>query len=405
MQFCTAMSKNRYIAIRNQADSDTLELYFLDVIADNYDWYYGSSSKVQEIIDKVNSYKPSKIKVIIDSEGGDAPTGLAIYNFLKRCDAKVEVEILGLAASIASVIAMAANKGKLRIARNAFIMIHKAEGLAWGTSEEMRRNADLVDKYTSQIVDIYSQRTGKTTEEINALIESGDYWMAGEEAVAMGFADETFNDTPNLQIAARLDPSMYKNIPAQIRAQMKPSSDNPELDSKTFLTNQFQDMKKFFSDLGQTILNSLKGVKPAENNDHTVLMNSIGTAVSESFNTAAESMETAVDEAISNSLKKPEVLTAVSNEVAKNIPGVDFTKDGPAKTALDTAITNALQSVDFTKEGPLKKAFDTAVTNAVDSAIKTKVEEMEKEITNLKAGKTNPGKQEENQPQPIGSFN
>jgi ATP-dependent Clp endopeptidase proteolytic subunit ClpP len=222
------MKKDRYIAIRNQADSDTLELYFLDVIQDNYDWYTGSSSKVQEIIDKVNYYKPSKIKVIIDSEGGDASTGIAIYNFLKRCDAKVEVEILGLAASIASVIAMAANKGKLRIARNAFIMIHKAEGASWGTSEEMRRYADLVDLYTSQIVDIYSQRTGKPVEEINTLIESGDYWMAGEEAVAQGFADETFNDTPNLQIAARLDPSKYTNIPAQIRAQMKPSSEETE---------------------------------------------------------------------------------------------------------------------------------------------------------------------------------
>lgn len=400
MQFYPAMKKDRYIAIRNQAADDILEIFFLDVIADTYDWYEGSSSPVQTLIDKVNYYKPSRIKVTIDSEGGDAQKGIAIYNFLKRCDAKIEVEIIGLAASIASVIAMAANKGKLRIARNAFIMIHKAEGACWGTSEEMRIYADLVDKYTGQIVDIYSQRTGKSVEEINTLIENGDYWMTGEEAVSMGFADETFNDTPNLQIAARLDPALYKNIPEKIRAQMKPKNGEGN-DEPNFFTKQKEEMKKFFSDLATEIKNAFKGQKP-EGNEH---ITNLGDTVSAVFANAAEKIDASVEEAVTNGLKKPEVINQVSEEVKKAIKpeSVDFTQEGP-KNALGEAVKNAISGMSFTEDGPLKKAFDEAVTNSVDAAVKAKTEELQKEITALKGNRSTTGSTE-NPSMPIGGFN
>lgn len=379
------MKKDRFIAIRNQASDETLELYFLDVIADTYDWYTGPTSKVQEIIDKVNFYKPSKIKVIIDSEGGDAPTGLAIYNFLKRCDAKVEVEILGLAASIASVIAFAANKGKLRIARNAFMMIHKAEGVCWGTSEEMRKNADLVDKYTSQIVDIYSQRTGKTVDEINTLIESGDYWMAGEEAVAQGFADETFNDTPNLQIAARLDPNVYKNIPAQIRAQVKPSPDESEKITESFIQNQFDSMKKFFTE----IVNAIRGVKPSE--DAAVsITNQIADAVATPFEKLADEIETTVTNKVKEATGET-LVTTVTNKVNEGITAsLDFSKDGPAKTAIEAAVKVAVEAA--------AKGYDTKIAE-LEKANK----DLETEITNMKGKEHNP-KNEGGGTEPVGSF-
>lgn len=409
------MKKERFIAIRNQADSNTLELYFLDIIADTYDWYFGHSSKVQEIIDKVNYYKPSKIKCIIDSEGGDAQVGMSIYNFLKRCDAKVEVEILGLAGSIASVIAMAANKGKLRIARNAFMMIHKAEGGCYGTAEEMRQGAALVDMYTGQIVDIYSQRTGKTAEEINTLMSDGDYWMTGEDAVAQGFADETFNDTPNLQIAARLDKSKYKHIPASILAQMKPGSDKPE-ESKTFIQNQFDDMKKYFTN----IVNAIRGVKPDEK---TPITNQIAEAITKPFDELGDQLDKEIKEKV-EAATGDELVTKVTNKVNESIKPVDFAVEGPAKVALDAAITNALAGLDFAKPGPAKTALDTAVTNLVktavenavkpgtdgktqvDDLVKVAVENATKELQNdlkvIKGGKVET--KIENVPKQIGTF-
>jgi ATP-dependent protease ClpP protease subunit len=384
-RFTSQMKKERFIAIKNQADSSTLELYFLDVIADNYDWWTGaSSSKVQEIIDKVNAYNPSKILCIVDSEGGDAQVALSVYNFLKRCNARVETDIIGLACSAATVFPMASNKGKLRIARNAFMMIHKAQGVVYGTSDEIRKGADLVDMYTGQIVDIYSQRTGKTVDEINALMESGDFWMTGEEAVALGFADETFNDTPNLQVAARLSSTEYKNLPAKIRAQVQQSSEADE--QKTFISQQFENMKNFFSG----VMNAVRGVKPEEGK---VITNQIADAMAPELEKVGDEIE-----------------ATITNKVTETMAGETVNK------AIALQVTNAVnQSVDFGKEGAAKTALDTAVKNAVDAAVapfKEKVDALEKskgeletEITNLKGKPTNSGgASEENTPKVVGKF-
>jgi ATP-dependent protease ClpP protease subunit len=387
------MSKQKFIAIRNQADSNTLELFFLDVIQDSFDWWTGMmTSKVQEIIDKVNFFKPSKIKVIIDSEGGDAQTGLSIYNFLLRCDAKVEVEIIGLAGSIASVIAMAANKGKLRIARNAFMMIHKAEGGVWGPSDEIRKGADLVDLYTSQIVDIYAQRTGKSIDDINALIANGDFWMAGEEAVTQGFADETFNDvTQNLQIAARLDRTIYKNIPATVLAQLNPETD-PE-DSKTFLQTQFDEMKKFFTE----VVNAIRGVKPV---DGTPITNQIADAVTAPFEKLADEIETTVSNKVNEVVASKPVNDAIATQVTNAVTAaVDFSKDGAGKTAIEAAVKVAVDALTTDMTGKLN------AMELVNAGLKKKNDELELEITNIKGGKSNSKKEDDNTPAPVGTWN
>lgn len=376
------MSKNKFVAIRNQADSTTLELYFLDVIQDTYDWWTGMEfSKVQEIIDKVNAYRPSKILCYIDSVGGNAQVGLSIYNFLKRYNVKVEVEIIGLAGSIASVVAMAANKGKLRIAKNAFMMIHKAQGVVCGNSDEIRQGADLVDLYTTQCVDIYSQRTGKTVDEINTLIANGDYWMAGEDAVAQGFCDETFNDVaPNLQIAARLDPDVYKNIPAQFRAQLKPLAEPAADDQKTFFQNQFVEMKKFFTE----IVNSIKGVKPEEGK---IITNQIADAVTLPFEKLADEIE-----------------NTITNQVTEVVGGKTVNE------AIQLQVTNALTA---SLEPAVNKAVETATSalttrmtglEEINATLVQRNKDLETEITNMKGGKSTPSTGDANAPQPVGKF-
>lgn len=387
------MSKQKFIAIRNQADSSTLELFFLDIIQDSYDWWTGMmTSKVQEIIDKVNYYKPAKIKCVIDSEGGHAQTGMSIYNFLKRCDAKVEVEIIGLAGSIASVIAMAANKGKLRIAKNAFMMIHKAEGICYGTSDEIRKGADLVDLYTSQIVDIYSQRTGKTVDEINKLIANGDYWMAGEDCVTQGFADETFNEvTNNLQIAARLDTNVYKNIPALIRAQLNTEPETPP-DSKTFFQQQFDDMKKFFTE----IVNAIKGVKPEEGKTIT---NQIADAVTVPFENLATEIETTVTNKVNEGIAGKGVTDAIALQVTNAVTAaIDFSKEGPGKTAIEAAVKVAVDALTTDLNGKI-----TALQTE-NADLKKKNGELETDITNMKGNKSRPNS-EDNAPKPVGAWN
>lgn len=337
-------------------------------------------SKVQQIIEQVNAFKPSKIVCFIDSEGGDAQTGMSIYNFLKLYQAKVEVRIIGLAGSIASVIAMAANKGKLFIAKNGFMMIHKAEGMAWGTGEELRAAADLVDLYTGQIVDIYSQRTGKTTDEVNALIAGGDYWMSGADAVTQGFADDTFNDvTDNLNIAARLDLDVYKNLPVAIRAQLNkpPVEENPGGDSQLEIT-------KIMKNFGEAIVNLFKNHKPATGApDHSAVLNQ----VAEIMKPGLDEFSTDVDNRIAEATKpetiaaaiKPETLTAAATEVVNKI---NFS-EGTPKAAIDTAVTNHITAqLQATGDNPIKTFISNLVTEAT-AGWKTKATELENQLTGL----------------------
>jgi ATP-dependent Clp endopeptidase proteolytic subunit ClpP len=377
------MKKTHFVAIRNLADSSTLELYFLDIIQDTYDWWTGMQiSKVQEIIDQVNTYKPSKIVCFIDSVGGDAQTGMSIYNFLKLYNAKIEVRIIGLAASIAAIIACAASKGKLFIARNGFMMIHKAEGMAWGTSDELRQAAELVDKYTGQCADILSQRTGKTVDEINGLMAEGDYWMTGQEAKDQGFCDDTFNDVEVVNIAARLDSGQFEKIPARIRAQMKPAAGD---DNKTFFETQFTEMKKFFTE----IVNAIRGVKPEDGKNIT---NQIADAVTVPFENVAAEIETSITNKVTEVVAGEAVNVSITEKVNSAITlATDFSKDGPAKTALDAAVKVAVENA--------TKDYTTKITS-----LETAKTELERDITALK-GKKSVTNENEGEIKPIGKWN
>lgn len=129
----------------------------------------------------------SQINLRIHSPGGDVFAGMAIYNTLKAHPARVDVYIDGLAASMASVIAMAGDK--VYMPTNAMMMIHKPWGAQGGDADDMRRYADLLDKVEGTLVQAYVSKTGKSAEEIHALLKD-ETWMDGSEAVAAGFADQ-----------------------------------------------------------------------------------------------------------------------------------------------------------------------------------------------------------------------
>ncbi|WP_445677595.1 ClpP-like prohead protease/major capsid protein fusion protein [Pseudomonas putida] len=129
----------------------------------------------------------SQINLHVHSPGGDVFEGMAMYNLLRNHPARVEGTVDGLAASMGSVILMAADV--IRIPENAMIMVHKPWGIQGGDADEMRRYADLLDKVEDSLVAAYTNKTGKTADEIKALL-SAETWMTGAEAVELGFADE-----------------------------------------------------------------------------------------------------------------------------------------------------------------------------------------------------------------------
>ena len=149
------------------------------------------------------------IHVRINSPGGDVFDGVAIYNLLAQHAAKVIVHVDGLAASIASVIAMAGDE--IHLAENALMMIHDPWGSIGGSATEMRAMADLLDTVAATIVTTYAARTGRDAEDIRALM-AAETWMDAAEALDQGFADLV---TEAKRMAAKFDPKAFgfKNTP------------------------------------------------------------------------------------------------------------------------------------------------------------------------------------------------
>jgi len=138
----------------------------------------------------------------INSEGGSVFDGVTIYNALKQHPAAIEVRVEGMAASIASVIAMAGDE--IIMSKGAMMMIHGPAQSLCGkyNSEAMKRQAEMLDQVASSISTIYEARSGNSAEEMTALM-STDTYLSADEAVSKGFADKVGNEQ---KIAASLTP-------------------------------------------------------------------------------------------------------------------------------------------------------------------------------------------------------
>lgn len=163
--------------LKAAADKTTVLSIFDDIGA------YGVSAK--SFLNDLRTVTTDEVDVEINSPGGDVFAGLAIYNGLRASGKKINVKVLGLAASAASLVAMAGDT--IEMPENAFMMIHNPWGFAMGGADEMRNTADVLDKISTGLVSTYAKRTGKSAEEITALLDA-ETWMTAQEAVDAGFA-------------------------------------------------------------------------------------------------------------------------------------------------------------------------------------------------------------------------
>jgi len=128
-----------------------------------------------------------ELKVYINSPGGDVFAGQAIYSMLSRYQAQVTVYVDGLAASAASLIAMAGDR--VIMPRNAMMMIHNPWTYAWGDANAFLQIAAELEKIREAMIPVYQAKTGLTKDEISKLLDA-ETWMTASEAVELGFADE-----------------------------------------------------------------------------------------------------------------------------------------------------------------------------------------------------------------------
>ena len=151
-----------------------------------YDYWDDSGVTAKRISAALRSLDGADVVVNINSPGGDVFEGLAIYNLLREYKGHVTVRVLGVAASAASFIAMAADE--IQIARAGFFMIHNAWTGLWGNRNDLRETADFLEQIDDTIADIYHVRSGLSMDELKA-DKDKERWINGRDAIDSGFAD------------------------------------------------------------------------------------------------------------------------------------------------------------------------------------------------------------------------
>lgn len=180
------MSRNWYsIEAKDDGNESSADIYIFDYIG-----YWDISAR--RFINELKALDVDKINLHINSPGGLVFDGIAIQNSLKHHKAKVTVYIDGLAASIASVIALAGDE--VRIADNAYVMIHNPASIVWGEAKDMLKEAEVLNKIADGIAGDYSRKMGVTPAEAREMMDEETWWL-GQEAVDSGFADLTFTGT------------------------------------------------------------------------------------------------------------------------------------------------------------------------------------------------------------------
>ena len=177
------MGKQFWRFVKNEAGDSEL---FLEGVIAQESWFDDEVTPKQ-FREQLDSH-PGNITVRINSPGGDAFAGVQIYNMLKDRKDTVTMLVDGLAASAASVVAMAGDK--IVMNTGSMMMIHKASTMAWGNEEEMQEVIEMLKKVDDNLISIYIARTGKSEAEVKELLAGQGTWMTAEEAVELGFADE-----------------------------------------------------------------------------------------------------------------------------------------------------------------------------------------------------------------------
>ena len=222
------MQKN--FSIKNLSD-EAAEIKIFGEIGEGW---FGDGVTLDSVKTQLEGIKAKKINVLISSLGGDVNHALAIHDILKMSNAEITTEIVGATASSGTIIAMAGKERKM--SNNALFLSHNAWMLAVGNADQLRKQADDLDAFNDRIINIYQKVTGKSREQVKALMDE-EKWIDAENAKDFGFVTETFEP---VKAAACIDfnainasklPKVPENIIQKINA-MKESKDEQSLVEK-----------------------------------------------------------------------------------------------------------------------------------------------------------------------------
>ena len=198
------------VKINCKSETEAELVIYDDIGKDGWFFEAFGVKELDRELKKDNMKNVTSLSVRINSGGGSVFEGYAIYNRLKQHSAKVTVYVDGIAASIASIIAMAGDE--IVMGEASGIMIHKPWAPIAGNSAEMANMIELLDGLEEQMINVYKRKTGRDSTEIRQML-ADETWMFGQDAVDAGFATRMDTDDELLQVAASTNKTWFKKKP------------------------------------------------------------------------------------------------------------------------------------------------------------------------------------------------
>lgn len=204
-----------YQFVNPEKEGDPAHLFILGDIVEGA-WVWEGEESPVTLLDKIKGSGATELVCHIDSYGGVTSAGIAMYNLLRSCEAKVTTIAEGFCASAASLVFMA---GDQRIMRNAsLLMIHNAWSTVAGNADELRKTADDLDKISRTAANIYREHISLEDEKLEALL-AAESWIDPEEAVEWGFATGIAQDEEQKNEAYS---SAFQSIRNALRTEQEP---------------------------------------------------------------------------------------------------------------------------------------------------------------------------------------
>ncbi|MBD7946414.1 Clp protease ClpP [Psychrobacillus sp. Sa2BUA9] len=200
--------------------------------------WWNESFSANDIDEAIKAAGTNDIIINLNSPGGDAFDGIAIFNRLKRHEGKVTIHVDGWACSAASVIAMAADE--LIMELGSMFMYHEASNIVWGTKTEMRKEADILEELEEGIIDIYMTKTNLSREEVRANLDA-ETWISAKKAVEHGFADKAAGGTDEDPVEPINTIENKQQIMNELKNILKPNNQIQEPDPPSSTTSTVED--------------------------------------------------------------------------------------------------------------------------------------------------------------------
>jgi ATP-dependent Clp protease protease subunit len=206
------MNKNPLHFFNSATNSNVLTLDIMDAIGKDM---FGEGITAQDVSDAIKQAGSfDSIVVNINSPGGSLYDGVAAYNTLRQTGKPITTNVVGLAASAASMVAMAGHSVVMQ--PGSMMMVHQAMSIVMGYASDMRKEADVLDTVTSSAADIYVLNTKQCKTKILELM-TAETWMTPKEAVALGFASEIGKSQPTNAATDFSMLKMFKNVPEELK--------------------------------------------------------------------------------------------------------------------------------------------------------------------------------------------